>query len=89
MEATDRRRAVRAASDISQMAISIFEKVRSIKRHNPAIARTIDRLEAEIRDRLETIRKLIGKLDRRDRDLVTILVINGLHRTADEVLVDR
>lgn len=88
METNDRRRAAKASSDISHMAVSIFEKVRSIKHHNPAIARSIDRYEAEIRERLESIRRLIGKLDRRDRDLVTVLVINGLHRTAEEVLVE-
>lgn len=75
--------------DISRMAVSIFEKVKDIKKHNPDVARTIDRLEAEIRERLVEIHKQIGRLDRRDRDLVTVLVINGLHRTADEVLVDR
>lgn len=88
MGATERARATRASGDISQMALSIFEKVRTIKRSNPGVARAIDRMESEIRERLEAIRRLISRLDRRDRDLVTILVINGLHRTADEVLVD-
>jgi ribosomal protein L18E len=76
------------AEDITQMAVSIFEKVKEIKKRNPAVARTIDQLEAEIRERLVEIQKQIGKLERRDRDLVKILVINGLHRTADEVLID-
>jgi len=71
------------------MAVSIFERVREIKRGNPAIARSIDRLETEIRQRLEEIRKQISRLDKKDRDLVTILVINGLHRTADEVLIEK
>ncbi len=88
MVESERSRASRASGDISQMAVSIFEKVRTIKRSNPGVASAIDRLEAEIRDRLAAIRKLISRLDKRDRDLVTILVINGFHRTADEVLVD-
>lgn len=70
------------------MAISIFSKVRDIKKTNPDVSRKIDRLEKEIRDRLVQIKGEISKLDGHDRDLVTILVINGLHRTADEVLVD-
>lgn len=76
-------------ADISEMAVSIFEKVKDIKKRNPEVARAIDRLETEIRDRIQQIQKQIRRLDRRDQDLVTVLVINGLHRTADEVLVDR
>ena len=76
-------------TDISDMALSIFDKVREIKRGNPSIARNIDKYERDIRQSLESIHKQIGKLDQHDRDLVTILVINGLHRTADEVLIDQ
>jgi hypothetical protein len=74
-------------TEIGQMALSIFGKVRDIKRANPAISRKIDRMEAEIRERLEIIRGEIARLDKRDRDLVTILVINGIHRSTEEVLV--
>lgn len=70
------------------MAASIFEKVREIKAQRPDVARRIDRLEREIRERLTAIRREIDRLDRHDRDLVTIMVINGLQRTAEEVLVD-
>ena len=89
MPAKATRRGGKQANDVSDMALSIFDKVREIKRGNPAIARNIDSQEGEIRLRLEEIRKQIGKLDQHDRDLVTILVINGLHRTADEVLIER
>lgn len=83
------RSTARTSGDITQMAVSIFERVREIKHGHPAIAKAIDLLEAEIRERLVQIRRQIGKLERQDRDLVTILVINGLHRTADEVLIER
>lgn len=82
-------RKIRTGDDITQMAVSIFGRVRDIKRGNPAVAGAIDKLEAEIRERLEGIKRQIARLDRRDRDLVTILVINGLHRTADEVLIEK
>ena len=75
-------------TEIGSLAISIFTKVRDIKKTHPDVSRKIDRLEKEIRDRLVQIKGEISKLDRHDRDLVTILVINGLHRSADEVLVD-
>ncbi len=89
MQAKTNRRGAKLGNDISDMALSIFDKVREIKRGNPSIARNIDKQEREIRVRLEAIRKQISKLDQLDRDLVTILVINGLHRTADEVLIDQ
>ena len=76
-------------ADISYLAVSLFDKVRSIKNSNPAVARNIDRLEREIRDRLESIQAQIAKLNKHDRELVTVLVINGLHRTADEILIER
>ncbi len=76
-------------ADISYLAVSLFDKVRTIKGKHPGIARQIDRLEREVRDRLEGIRAQIAKLNRHDRELVTVLVINGLHRTAEEVLIDK
>jgi hypothetical protein len=73
---------------VADMALSIFQRVSDIKRSHPEAARKIDRAEKEIRDRLVEIKKQIDVLDKKDRDLVTILVINGIHRTTDEVLVD-
>jgi len=88
MNKTDtERKVLQAGDDISQMALSIFDKVKEIKRTNPDISKNIDTLEAEIRERLVGIKHEINKLDKKDMDLVTILVINGLHRTADEVLI--
>lgn len=75
-------------TEVGSMAISIFNKVRDIKKTHPEVSRKIDRLEKEIRERLVQIKGEISKLDGHDRDLVKILVINGLHRTADEVLID-
>jgi len=75
--------------DVSQIASSIFDRVREIKRRNPAVSRQIDRLEAEIHERLAEIRRQIARLDRRDRDLVTVMVIHGLQRRSEEVLVEK
>ncbi|HZL72082.1 MAG TPA: hypothetical protein VFC86_06465 [Planctomycetota bacterium] len=76
-------------ADISYLAVSLFDKVRTIKSNHPGVARQIDRLEREVRERLESIRGQIAKLNRQERELVTVLVINGLHRTADEVLIEK
>jgi len=77
-----------SGEDVSQIAISIFDKVREIKKANPEVSKAIDKLEAEIRERLVAIKKNIDKFNKKEKDLVTILVINGLHRTADEILID-
>ena len=82
-----KKRGLTGDTEITQMAVSIFEKVREIKRSNRNVARRIDRLELEIRNRLEKIRNEINRLDKHDQDLVTILVINGVHRSTEEVLV--
>jgi hypothetical protein len=82
-------RAKVSEADISYLAVSLFDKVKAIKSTHPGVARQIDRLEAEIRERLDSIREQIAKLNRHDRELVTVLVINGLHRTADEVLIEK
>ena len=82
-------RAKVSQADISYLAVSLFDKVKTIKSTHPGVARQIDRLEAEIRERLDSIREQIAKLNRHDRELVTVLVINGLHRTADEVLIEK
>ncbi|MCE9584715.1 MAG: hypothetical protein K8T20_19670 [Planctomycetes bacterium] len=78
----------RPGNDLSAQAVSVFDKVKRIKSDNPELSRKIDRLEAEIRKKLVEIRGLVAKLDTKDRDLVTVLIVNGVHRTADEVLID-
>lgn len=68
--------------------VSIFEKVKSIKQANPEVSKKVDMLEKEIRDKMYEIKEQIKKLDREDQDLVTVLVIQGIHRAADEVFID-
>jgi len=82
-------RSIRIAErDITSLASSLYEKVRDIKATHPTAARRIDALEREIRDRLQEIRRQILKFPKTDQDLVKVLVINGLYRTADEVIID-
>lgn len=75
--------------DIHEIAASIFDRVRDIKRRHPGVSKEIDRVELEIRNCLAEIRKQISRLDKRDRDLVTVMVIHGLERSAEEVLVEK
>jgi hypothetical protein len=82
------RRAKSSGNELSRMAISLFEKVRQIKKSYPHVSRNIDNHEKRIRGHIEAIKTEIAKLNKEDRNLVTIMVINGIQRTAEEVLID-
>ena len=73
---------------ITQMAISVFDRVRDIKRRKPNIAKKIDFYEKGVRRHLEAMRLELRKLKKDERNLVTIMIINGLHRMSEEVLLD-
>ena len=65
----------------------IYLRVRQIKENNPNIAAEIDMNEWYIKEHMRTIRTFINQLPEDDRELVTILVIAGLHQLIDDVLV--
>jgi len=83
------RKGSEGSSAISvRMAEAFFRRIREIKSQNPEAAREIDRMEAQIRDRLRDIRKAIDTMTSEEQELVKILVINGLYKSAEEILLD-
>lgn len=70
------------------MVTELFDRVRLIKRHHPDLSRKIDGLETEIRDRLMKIKDTVDEFPHLERELITVLVINGIHRMCDEILID-
>ena len=70
------------------MVTKLFDRVRIIKHHHPDLSRRIDALETEIRDRLMSIKDTIDDFPPVERELITVLVINGIHRMCDEILID-
>jgi len=70
------------------MVTKLFDRVRIIKHHHPELSRRIDGLETEIRDRLMSIKDTIDDFPPQERELITVLVINGIHRMCDEILID-
>lgn len=74
-------------SDLAKMAQDIFGRIKEIKSSHPKISRRVDDQEQMIRKNLFKIRKEIDKLPPRERELVTVMVINGLQRTAEEILI--
>jgi hypothetical protein len=70
------------------MVTKLFDRVRIIKHQHPELSRRIDGLETEIRDRLMSIKDTIDEFPPVERELITVLVINGIHRMSDEILID-
>ncbi|MCA8918332.1 MAG: hypothetical protein KDB32_04585 [Planctomycetes bacterium] len=70
------------------MVTQLFDRVRLIKRNHPDESRKIDALETEIRDRLMKIKDTVDEFPHLERELITVLVINGVHRMCDEILID-
>lgn len=74
--------------DITEVAKAFFERVREIKREHPEVARGIDGREKSIRECLTEIRRHIESLpEKHEQDLVAFLVIQGISKMAEEVLV--
>lgn len=71
--------------DIAQMAKAIFDRVREIKQGNPDVARKIDEQERIVRHALHEIRRQIDLLDKQERDLVSLLVVQGIQKTTEDV----
>ena len=65
----------------------IYLRVRQIKESNPDFAAEIDMNEWFIKEHMSTIRTVINQLPQDDRELVTILVIVGLHKIIDDILI--
>lgn len=74
--------------DTRRLAQNIFDRVKEIKRRNPELAKKINAVEKDIRERMDQIRKEIKRFPKEDRDLVTIFVINGLQRTCEEIFLE-
>jgi hypothetical protein len=70
------------------MVTRIFDRVRMIKLKYPESARKIDGQEARIRDCLMTINDSLDDFPNADRELIKVLVINGVHKMCDEILID-
>jgi hypothetical protein len=70
------------------LVTAMFDRVLLIKRKHPDISRRIDGLENEIREKLMSIKDAIDEFPSMEKELVTVLVINGIHKMCDEILID-
>ena len=70
------------------MVTRIFDRVRTIKMKHPELSRKVDAQELRIRDCLMAIRDCLDDFPAEERELITVLVINGVHKMCDEILID-
>jgi len=70
------------------MVTRIFDKVRTIKMRHPELSRSVDAQEVRIRDCLMAIKDCLDDFPAEERELITVLVINGVHKMCDEILID-
>lgn len=77
------------SSDLSPgMVTRIFDRVRMIKLKHPEQARRVDSQEGRIRDALMAIKDTLDEFPSEERELITVLVINGVHKMCDEILIE-
>ena len=72
----------------AQIALSLLKKVVEVEQRNPEVAASIEALKKQVLGRFKEIRKELNRLDERDRNLLTVPLINFIHDKADEVLVE-
>ncbi|MBE7491740.1 MAG: hypothetical protein HS108_08315 [Planctomycetes bacterium] len=70
------------------MVTRIFDRVRTIKLKHPELSRRVDAQELRIRDCLMAIKDALDDFPAEERELITVLVINGVHKMCDEILID-
>ena len=79
--------ALGGAGSVTNMTDSLFVKITEIKRDHPEIAHRVDTIELEIRQSMEGIRDEVSGLEeKRSRDLLTVYIINDIHRALEEIL---
>lgn len=76
------------AAPSAGMVTRLFDRVRQIKRAHPELSQRVDIKEAEVRNCLMVIKDAIDEFPTMERELITALVINGIHKMCDEILID-
>ena len=69
------------------LAKILFEKIKTIKQEYPVPSQTVDDLEEEIRESMNRLKEQLSRIENdEERKLMTILVINGIHRSVEGIL---
>ncbi|MDP7035956.1 MAG: hypothetical protein QF752_15835 [Planctomycetota bacterium] len=71
----------------ARIVLSRTKEIQEVRDNHPDISEQIDAFEARMRERLAWIQEQIQTLPEEDRELVSTLVIHGIHRMTDEVFL--
>ena len=69
------------------LARVLFEKIKTIKQEYPVVSQRIDDLEDEIRASMNDLHAEVSRIESdEERKLMTILIINEIHRSVEGIL---
>ncbi len=71
----------------AKIVLSFQGELKSIKETQPELAARIDIFNNQAREKMQQIKDQITRFPDKHRELVSILVINGCHKMADEVFL--
>ncbi len=71
----------------ARIVLSRTKEIQEVRDNHPELSEQIDTFEARMRERLAWIQEQIQTLPAEDRELVSTLVIHGIHRMTDEVFL--
>lgn len=84
---SDRKEEPSDLSESNRLADSLVKRVQQVKVDHPEISASIDATEQRIQGLMETMRDVVRMLpEKKDRDLMTVLVINEVHRCVESLL---
>lgn len=73
----------------SDLVRDMLDRVKEIKSRFPVLSAEVDGLEEELRSLMQSIKAELASLDtERERKLMTVYLINVVHRAIDEIVVE-
>jgi adenylate kinase len=71
----------------ARIVLSRTKEIQEVRENHPELSERIDVFEAQMRERLGWIHEQIRAMPAEDQELVSTLVIHGIHRMTDEVFL--
>ncbi len=72
----------------AKIALSLLNNIIEIQKRNPEVSKRVDKLQKDLTAKMEELRAELLGLDERDRELMTVTIINFVHEKADEIFLD-
>ncbi len=71
----------------AKIVMSFQHELKSIKDNQPELAAKVDAFGQEVRELMQRLRASVDEFPETERELVGILVINGIHTMVEEVFL--